>query len=52
MFESGHYHLFPKGALEAALSGWEILVASHDTFPAPNGALKAFDTVIARRPGQ
>ena len=51
MFEPGHYHLFPKGAMEAALAGWEILVASHDTFPAPNDTVKAFDTVIARRPG-
>lgn len=51
MFEPGHYHLFPQGAMAAALSGWDILVASHDTFPAPNDTLKAFDTVIARRPG-
>lgn len=50
MFEPGHYHLFPKGAMEAALSGWEILGASHDIFPAPNDTVKAFDTVIARRP--
>ena len=51
MFEPGHYHLFPKGALEAAVLGWEILQVSHDTFPAPGETEKAFDTVIARRPG-
>lgn len=51
MFEPGHYHLFPRGAMEAVLSGWDILAASHDTFPAPNDTLKVFDTVIARRPG-
>jgi tellurite methyltransferase len=51
MFEPGHYHLFPKGALQAAMPGWEILAASHDIFPAPNDMVKAFDTVIARRPG-
>ena len=51
MFEPGHYHLFPRGALQAALPGWEVLLASHDTFPAPEGTVKAFDTVIARRPG-
>lgn len=50
MFEPGHYHLFPQGALQAALPGWDILFASHDTFPAPNDTVKAFDTVIARRP--
>ncbi len=50
MFEPGHYHLFSRGALQAALPGWEILVASHDTFPASDDTVKAFDTVIARRP--
>ena len=50
MFEPGHYHLFPRGALEQVLGGWEVLVAAHDTFPAPGDTLKAFDTVIARRP--
>lgn len=51
MFEPGHYHLFPQGTLKAALPGWEILVESQDAFPAPNGTVKDFDTVIARRPG-
>ncbi len=50
MFEPGHYHLFPRGALRAAVPGWEVLVESHDVFPAPNDSLKAFDTLIARRP--
>lgn len=52
MFEPGHYHLFPRGGLEAALPGWDIVVSAHDTFPAPNDTVKAFDTVIARRPAQ
>lgn len=50
MFEPGHYHLFPKGAVAAAFPGWEILAESHDSFPAPGDTLKAFDTVIARKP--
>lgn len=50
MFEPGHYHLFPVGALEAALTGWELLATSHDVFPAPADTVKAFDTVIARWP--
>ncbi|HNQ03057.1 MAG TPA: class I SAM-dependent methyltransferase [Thiobacillaceae bacterium] len=49
MFEPGHYHLFPRGALEAALPGWEILEAVHDTFPASGDSVKVFDTVLARR---
>ncbi len=50
MFEPGHYHLFPVGAMKAALPGWEILAESHDVFPAPGDTVKMFDTVIARRP--
>jgi tellurite methyltransferase len=50
MFEPGHYHLFPAGALRRAFAGWEILVDRHDIFPAPNDTAKAFDTLIARRP--
>ena len=50
MFEPGHYHLFPPGALAAELSGWEILAESVDRFPAPNDTVKVFETLIARRP--
>ncbi len=50
MFEPGHYHLFPVGAMKAALPGWTILAESRDSFPAPGDTLKVFDTVIARRP--
>lgn len=32
-------------------AGWEILDHRHEDFPAPRGTLKAFDTVIARKPG-
>lgn len=49
MFEPGHYHLFPKGAMAEALSGWDILASSQDTFPGPDDTLKVFDTVIGRR---
>jgi len=50
MFEPGHYHLFPQGELRRAFDGWEILADRHETFPAPSDTLKAFDTLIARRP--
>ena len=50
MVEPGHCHLFPVGAMKAALAGWEILAESHEVFPAPGDTLKAFDTIIARRP--
>ncbi len=50
MFEPGHYHLFGRDELKARCAGWEILEHSHETFPAPGGTVKAFDTLIARRP--
>ncbi len=50
MFAPDHYHLFPRGALKAALPGWQVLAESHDTFPAPGDTVKAFETVIARKP--
>jgi len=50
MFEPDHYHLFPPGALKAALPGWEVLAESVDRFPAPGDTVKVFDTLIARRP--
>ncbi len=51
MFEPGHYTLFPRGDIARAFAGWTIIADSHDTFPAPGETLKAFDTLIARRPG-
>ena len=49
MFEPGHYHLFPGGALKASLPGWDILAESRDRFPAPGDTEKVFETVIARK---
>lgn len=51
MFEPGHYHLFPEGELRRRFEGWEILVERHESFPAPGGTAKVFDTLIAKRPG-
>jgi tellurite methyltransferase len=50
MFEPGHYHLFPQGELKCRFAGWMILEERHETFPAPGDTVKAFDTLIARRP--
>jgi tellurite methyltransferase len=51
MFEPGHYHLFSQGELLRQFDGWEALEERHDSFPAPGDTLKAFDTLIVRRPG-
>ena len=51
MFEPGHYHLFAPGSLQAALPGWLVLAQSHDTFPAPGGTVKAFETLVVQKAG-
>ncbi len=50
MFEAGHYHLFPVGALREAVAGWTLLDESRDAFAAPGDTVKVFDTVVARHP--
>ncbi|MEW5893723.1 MAG: class I SAM-dependent methyltransferase [Pseudomonadota bacterium] len=50
MFEPGHYYLFARDELARRFADWEILSARHETFAAPGDTLKAFDTLIARRP--
>ncbi|MEW5788505.1 MAG: class I SAM-dependent methyltransferase [Pseudomonadota bacterium] len=50
MFEADHHHLFPVGALGAAVAGWTVRAESFDSFPAPGDTLKVFDTLIARKP--
>jgi tellurite methyltransferase len=51
MFERSAYCLFPRGEVQSRFAGWQVLHAEHQTFDAPNGTVKAFDTVVARRPG-
>ncbi|TCS68551.1 tellurite methyltransferase [Sulfuritortus calidifontis] len=50
MFEPGHYYLFARGELARRFAAWEILLDRHERFPAPGATVKAFDTLIARRP--
>ena len=49
-FEPGHFCLLGEGALERAFTGWEILYARREEFPAPGATLKRFETIVARRP--
>lgn len=51
MFDPSGHCLFARGELQSHFAGWETLHAEHQTFDAPNGQIKAFDTVVARRPG-
>lgn len=50
MFEPGSHCLFTLGEIREAFAGWEILIESRDDFPAPGNTLKAFVTLVARKP--
>jgi tellurite methyltransferase len=50
MFDPMHYCLFPAEELRASFAEWSLLVDRFDDFPAPEGRIKRFATVIAQRP--
>jgi tellurite methyltransferase len=50
MFDPSGHCLFARGEVRSHFAGWQILHAEYQTFDAPNGQVKAFDTVVARRP--
>lgn len=50
MFDADAHCLFEEGELERAFDGWTLLASTRDTFAAPRGTVKRFETVIARRP--
>lgn len=50
MFEPGNYYLFGHSELQERFTGWELLQSRYDNFEAPGSTVKAFATVIARRP--
>jgi tellurite methyltransferase len=50
MFTPGNYYLFGREKLAGHFSGWSVEVKRFDDFPAPGGTLKAFVTLIARKP--
>ena len=52
MFDAENHYLFHRGEVEGYFGGWKILVARQEEFPAPEGAIKEFTTVIAEKPKQ
>lgn len=50
MFDPDHYHLFTRKELLDTFERWEIVEDREDWFDAPEGKVKRFRTVIARRP--
>lgn len=50
MFDPSACTLFHERALDNAFADWEVLYSDIAEFPAPEGAIKRFSTVVARRP--
>lgn len=50
MFAPDNYYLFAKGELEQLFSGWTILKSVYQSFPAPEGTVKEFATVVVEKP--
>jgi tellurite methyltransferase len=50
MFDPANYYLFGRNEVLEQFGGWTILVAKHETFPAPDQTRKEFSTVIAKKP--
>ncbi len=50
MFGSGEHYLFARDEMAEHFGGWDILHAEFRDFDAPNGRIKSFVTLIARKP--
>ena len=50
MFDTDNYYLFAKGELKQRFSGWTIMESADQSFPAPEGTVKVFSTVVAAKP--
>ncbi|WP_298826243.1 methyltransferase domain-containing protein [uncultured Piscinibacter sp.] len=50
MFDPSAHCLFARDELQQRFAGWEILHAEQQDFAAPRALVKAFVTVVARRP--
>ena len=50
MFDMGSHCLFARDEIHRRFAGWNVLHEVVQTFPAPNGTIKAFVTLVARKP--
>jgi tellurite methyltransferase len=50
MFDPRSHCLFRRGDLARAFDDWEAIEARVDDYPAPDGRIKRFETLIAKRP--
>ncbi len=51
MFDPDTHHLFAPAEVAAPFAGWTVLEDATEEFPAPEGRVKRFRTLVARRPG-
>jgi tellurite methyltransferase len=51
MFDPRAYCLFGRDELESHFAGWKLELCRHETFPGPGDTVKAFSTLVARKPG-
>ena len=52
MFDPQDHCLFSRDEMHARFAGWEIQQLEAQDFPAPNGQVKSFVTLVARKPQQ
>lgn len=52
MFDAENYYLFQHDELQRHFADWRILISRHERFPAPEGTIKEFSTVIAEKPSR
>lgn len=50
MFDPQRHCLWTRGDIDAAFAGWDVLHAEDAEFPARDGLVKRFRTVVARSP--
>lgn len=50
MFDPQQHCLLPPGGLQERFAGWDILQCVREDFAAPDGKVKAFVTLVARKP--
>jgi tellurite methyltransferase len=48
-FDPDRHHLFVPGELARAFAGWDLLVLRAGEAPAPDGTVRRFESVVARR---
>jgi tellurite methyltransferase len=49
-FDPDRHYLFQPGEIARALDGWDVLVRQQGEVAAPDGTVRRFETVVARKP--